>query len=505
MNRLPCFCTSVLLACTAAFLLSLNGCSSTSSSGSSSTGSGGGTPPPSGNIQHVVVIFQENRTPDNLFYGLCIAPYGSPSACSTTPSATQYNIQTNNWLNNTSTTGVTQPSQIELDNDYDISHAHSAFLDMCDMNTSTNVCAMDGAALIPTSCATGATNCPPANAQFMYVDPANVAAYLQMAQTYTFADEMFQTNEGPSFPAHQFILSGTSAPAVGSTYFVAENATGTKGSGSDTGCTAPNPEFVDEINSTDAPGSDIEIPIFPCFEHQTLTDLLDAANLSWRYYSPSAGSLWNAPNAINHMCQPTLPLGSTSNTCGGPDWTGSSPKVVLNQSQSNAQVISDIQSGNLQTVSWVIPDGQDSDHALSNNGCGPSWVTSIVNAIGNSQYWSNTVIIITWDDWGGWYDHVAPQIINSYEYGFRVPMLVISPYVKKGYISHVTHDFGSILKFIETTFNLPSLNYADANADDLSDLFNNSQSAAAFQVITTPADTGTCQADPSEPADPDDD
>lgn len=88
-------------------------------------------------------------------------------------------------------------------------------------------------------------------------------------------------------------------------------------------------------------------------------------------------------------------------------------------------------------------------------------MTSVVNAIGNSQFWSSTVILISWDDWGGWYDHVAPTILNSYEYGFRVPLIVISPYAKSGYVSHVTHDFGSFLKFTEEVFNLPSLGYAD--------------------------------------------
>ena len=79
--------------------------------------------------------------------------------------------------------------------------------------------------------------------------------------------------------------------------------------------------------------------------------------------------------------------------------------------------------------------------------------------IGTGQYWLNTTIFITWDDWGGFYDHVALPIYNSYEYGFRVPLVIVSPYAKLGYVSHVTHDFGSILRFIEETFGLPSLGY----------------------------------------------
>jgi phospholipase C len=93
---------------------------------------------------------------------------------------------------------------------------------------------------------------------------------------------------------------------------------------------------------------------------------------------------------------------------------------------------------------------------------------AVVNAIGMSQYWSNTTIFVTWDDWGGFYDHVPPLVYNSYEYGFRVPLLFISPYAKQGYVSHVAHDFGSILRFIEEKFGLPSLGYADSRADNLS-------------------------------------
>jgi phospholipase C len=139
----------------------------------------------------------------------------------------------------------------------------------------------------------------------------------------------------------------------------------------------------------------------------------------------------------------------------GGDWA----KAIVPQTQ----VLKDIANKDLAQVSWVIPPGQDSDHAAVNDGTGPSWVASIVNAIGNSDYWSNTAIIITWDDWGGWYDHVPPPAIyDQYEYGFRVPLIVVSPYARQRYVSHVTHDFGSVLKFIEEAFGLPSLGYADA-------------------------------------------
>jgi phospholipase C len=132
-------------------------------------------------------------------------------------------------------------------------------------------------------------------------------------------------------------------------------------------------------------------------------------------------------------------------------------------------------------------------------------VTSIVNAVGNSPYWANTAIFVTWDDWGGWYDHVAPSIINSYEYGFRVPLIVISPYAKAAYISHTTHDFGSILKFIEDTFGLSSLGYADTNADNFSDCFDFNQTPLTFTTINAPLSAEHFLHDTSPPGDPDDD
>jgi phospholipase C len=355
---------------------------------------------------------------------------------------------------------------------------------------------MNGAGLIQPSCLPGVVNCYPVNPQFKYVNPADVQPYFQMAEQYTFADRMFQSNQGPSFPAHQFIISGTSAPAVGSNLFAAENPLGGSKPLSTAGCIAPPVEVVGVIDPTGA-----ESLAYPCFEHPTVTDLLKAANISWRYYAPSAGSIWTGPNAIQHMCGPNAPP-PNGTACVGSDWTNN---VVLATPESPAPVLTDIANGQLADVSWVIPNGTESDHPLSNDGSGPSWVASVVNAIGNSQYWSNTAIIITWDDWGGWYDHVPPQILNSYEFGFRVPMIVISPYARAAYISHITHDFGSIVKFVESTYNLPSLGYADATADDLSDCFNFSQTPIPFHTIAAPLKADYFLNDRRPPTDPDDD
>lgn len=470
----------MVLAGTASFLLSLNGC------GSGSKSTFVSPPPPSSSqyIKHVVVIFQENRTPDNLFQDPVLISRQADIA--------------NSGVNSLGRTIALSP--IDLANDYDLSHAHPAFVEMCDLNAATNTCAMDGADRIGVSCAKGSTNCPPANPQFMYVNPSDVQPYFALAEQYTFGDRMFQTNQGPSFPAHQFIISGTSAPSAGSNLFVSENPK------LGAGCAAVPGSTVALI---DASGSETG-STYPCFEHPTLTDLLNTKSVSWRYYtSAGAGSIWTAPNAIQHMCGPNAPPPNAT-ACTGADWTNN---VVIANSQNPAPILTDIANSQLATVSWVIPDGAESDHALTNDGSGPSWVASIVNAIGNSQYWSNTVIFITWDDWGGWYDHVPPPqvLVNcaqwgcGYVYGFRVPLIVVSPYARAGYISHVTHDFGSILKFVEQTFGLASLGYADAPADDFSDCFDFTQAPIKFQTIPAPLDAAHFLNDHRPQTDPDDD
>jgi phospholipase C len=426
-------------------------------SGCAAGGSSSSTPPPpaQGKISHVVIIFQENRTPDNLFHGLPGADIA------------------NSGLN---TSGQTIPLQpIALANNYDLSHAHAAFVDMYDNGK------MDGANLVPVDCEKNATSCPPSNPQYQYVQTSDVQPYFQMAEQYTFGDRMFQTNEGPSFPAHQFIIAGTSAPTATSDLFAAENPTfPAHSTNTMAGCARPPGELVLLIDPQGVEGTSQ----FPCFEHQTLGDLLDAAGISWKYYAPSSGSIWTAPNAIQHVRY-------------GADWAN----VIIPETQ----VLTDIANGNLAGVTWVIPNGLSSDHAGINDGSGPSWVTSVVNAIGNSQFWSSTVILISWDDWGGWYDHVTPTIVNSYEYGFRVPLIVISPYAKNAYVSHVTHDFGSFLKFTEEVFNLPSLGYADAVADDLSDCFNFNQTPTAFQPFAAKLDANYFLTVKRPAVDPDDD
>jgi phospholipase C len=383
-----------------------------------------------GKVGHIVIVVQENRTPDNLFQGLA-------------------NADIQSWgLNNLGQKIPLQP--IPLNTTFDLGHTHNAFKKIYDGGK------MDGANLEFTTCG---TSCPYQNVEYGYVPASDDQPYLDLASQYTFGDRMFQTNQGPSYPAHQYLIAGTSEPSVGSPLEAAEN---TLPLHVGAGCTAPSNSRVAMI---DAAGHE-NTTMYPCFEHPTLMDLLDQQGISWKYYANNTNGIWTAPNSIKHLRAWT-------------DWK--------NVDTTSADVLKDIAAGKLAQVTWVIPKPLASDHAGSTDGSGPSWVASVVNALGQSSYWNDTVIFVVWDDWGGWYDHVPPpNIYTSYELGLRVPLIVVSPYAKAHYVSHTNYEFGSILKFTEETFGLGSLGYTDVRANDMSDCFNFAQAKIPFKKINAP-------------------
>jgi phospholipase C len=203
-----------------------------------------------------------------------------------------------------------------------------------------------------------------------------------------------------------------------------------------------------------------------------MAEVLDDANVSWRYYAPPIGHMisWSAFDAIEYVWD-------------GPDWA----KDIVNP---QTRFLTDASAGNLPAVTWVVPDFTDSDHAGSKSDTGPSWVSAIVNSVGQGPDWNSTAIVVVWDDWGGWYDDVPPPQKDFRGLGIRVPCLIISPYAKKGYVSHTQYEFGSILKFVEQTFNLPGIGensfgsgYTDARATSLSDSFDFTQAPRPYVKI----------------------
>lgn len=429
-------------------------------------------------INHVIVVVQENRTPDNLFQDSVLTANG----------ADIIDPNTGGKCGSTYISLQKTPLYVCFDPD----HEHGGFVDSYNKGSLNEAC-LD----TPNGC----TSYGP-DPQYSYVRASDVAPYFQIAENYGFANYFFQTNQGPSFPAHQFLFTGTSAPDVRTDsqdfyqWFASENpVTGSY----DAGCAASSSSKVKEISPTDGseqyeyiPPDPISIVGYPCYEHPTMSDLLKTNSISWRYYGFWKGGgapndIWTAPNAISHICDPTNSYGRQ---CQGLDFTS---HVVTN---NPTQILSDLASTapcKLQNVSWVIPDGHWSDHPRQGNG-GPDWVADIIDAVqsnttcdttsGHTGYWYDTVVLVTWDDWGGFYDHVLPlncsagpngscggypdQSGQYYVYGFRVPLLVVSAYNVhgtgsfKGYISGTPsqggevapyiHDFGSILNFIEYIF-----------------------------------------------------
>jgi phospholipase C len=460
-------------------------------------------------IKHVIVIFQENRTPDNLFQGLCTANGGVPG-CTTTGANGTYNIASTYANSNSQTTPL---APVGLASNFDLDHSHAGpklngTISGWDFEFEHQGIAGKPAANVPTDCGANTFGCVvPANndSQFMYVYNTEVTnsngskgglldPYITMATTYGWANRMFQTNQGPSYPAHQFIFGATSAPTAGDDQagvFVAEN-----GPGSIYGCGAGEPVQLIRPNGSSTAPFGTETPgdeTAQCFTRNAMDYLFSqpAPRITWTYYAQGQTSLWVAPNSLSNIC---IPL---NGVCTGPDWTKGESNGYIDTAPPD--VFNDIASCTLSQVSWITPAGQYSDHPI-NSGQGPSWVAAIVNAIGTNTncddgtgYWKDTVIFLTWDDWGGWYDHVRPIFQkganqNDYQLGFRVPLVVLSAYsTKPGYISNLEYDFGSILKAIEGIFGLGTLGFADQRAvNDLHDFFNFHQSPTLYKVIPAP-------------------
>jgi phospholipase C len=396
-------------------------------------------PRASGKIQHVVIIVQENRSFNDLFYGY-------PGATTATYGYNSYGKKI-------------RLLPVGLETTWDIDHSSNSFFAACNGTGSipgTN-CRMNGFNNEYVGCGhSGQQPCPNKNPTYSYVPHSETKPYFAMAKQYVLADQMFASNfDASSFISHQYIISGQAESAVN----YPDSSWGCPGGPSDKIATV---------------GQQRQIPSgyeVVCWDPTTLGDELDSAHLPWAFYTATVNGdlgIWSAYQAIKHIYN-------------GPDW---SQDIITPQTQ----FFSDVSNGNLRTVSWITPTWENSDHAGSGSNTGPSWVTSLVNAVGQSKYWDSTAIFIFWDDYGGWYDPVAPAYVDYDGLGLRLPMLIISAYAKKGYVSHVNYEHGSILKFTEDQFGLPRLTPSDTRANSPTDAFNFSQAPRKFVKFNAPYD-----------------
>jgi phospholipase C len=366
-------------------------------------------------IKHVVVIIQENRSMDNLFYGYPNAdtqPYG-------------YNEKGRRI----------DLKPVGLQAEWDLEHDSNAFFAACNGRGKIpgTHCRMNGFDEIYYGCGgSGEPRCPNANPPYSYVPHAETKPYFAMARQYVLGDRMFASDfDLSSVVSHQYIIA---AQADGTINF-ATGPPGCEGGSDDTMYTINQKRRIDGV-----------VPV--CFDYITLGAELDQAKLSWRYYASSIygdGGTWSAYQAVKYVYD-------------GPDWK----KDVISP---QTEFFSDVKAGKLPVVSWITPTCENSDHSGCGSKTGPSWVAALVNAIGESKYWDSTAIFVFWDEAGGWYDHVPPPYVDYDGLGMRVPLLIVSAYAKQNYVSHLRYEHGSILKFIEQRFGLAPMSASDSRAN----------------------------------------
>ena len=403
-----------------------------------------------GKIKHVVYIVQENRSLDNLFQGY-------PGA----DTVDRGKISSGKTI-------VLKP--VSLATAYSIDHSANAMFRACRGTGKLpgTECRMDGFDLEGVGGAPGNLKYP----TYVYAPHDETKPYFDMAHEWVLADRMFQSQLDESFVAHQYVIAAQAASAVN----VPTGPWGCQG------------KFYDMVPTITPSRKTTGTPEPPCFDYQTLGDELDAAHLSWRFYtsrygSPSAGALWSGYQAVEHIYD-------------GPDWAN-----VITPQQT---FLSDVKKGKLANFTWITPTCVNSDHVQCGGGFGPSWVTALVDAVGKSKFWDTTAIFVQWDDWGGLYDHVPPPFKNYDSVGFRVPLLVISPYARKDYVSHAHYETASVLRFAEDLFGLARLAAADRRAaSPANDCFDFTQKPRRFVPIKAPKDEAFFITQPPDTRPPD--
>ncbi len=293
------------------------------------------------------------------------------------------------------------------------------------------------------------------DAAYTQMYPDQIPNYWKWAQDFVLGDDFFASVLGSSFPNHLFTIAASSAGTRDGPYAKPARPSGLAKSW---GCDAPQAEYV-KIYDPDGNTSQV----FPCFDLPTVGDLLTKDNVTWASYSATEsqnGYIFEPYNSIKDIRQTD-------------QWKQHIFPVD--------DLIDDVGHNRLPAVTWVTPRFEDSEHTkFKTSLCqGENWTTQVVNAIMNSPEWKDTAIFITWDDWGGFYDHVPPQKLDSFGLGFRVPLLVISPYAIRGRVDHHWGEFSSVLRFIEGNWGLGHLTARDADASDLSYDFDFTQQPLA--------------------------
>jgi phospholipase C len=437
----------------------------TSDSGTPTDGGGPGT----GQIRHIIFLVKENRTYD-CYFGRFDGGNGT----------------TVGRLSNGATVALGDMPDHAVDGD----HSWDAALKAMDNGAMDKFNLIQGA-LLPDG---GACSWGPCN--YVAAQPSALPNYWSMAQNYVLGDNFFSSLHGPSFPNHLFTIaaqSGGFGPADSG--FRADGGPGTQlGAMDNPGKGGKPPPIADagtwvgyqgfapagvELDGgyggcDSQPGARVRVrdpegdeeEIYPCFDVPTLGDSLTQAGVSWAMYGAQEGEggyqLWSIYAAIRHIRE-------------SPDWS--------QRLRPGNQIFADIDAGTLPAVSWISGYGGMSEHPTASTCQGENWTVDLLNQLGASPLWSSSVVFITWDDFGGFYDHVPPPQLDGFGLGPRVPLLLVSPFALAGHVDHTQSEFASVLRFIEDVYALPRLTDRDAKTTNLFQDFNFQQAPRAWSPL----------------------
>ena len=353
-------------------------------------------------ITHVIVIMQENRSFDSYFGTYPHADgirmrHGIPTLCVPDPASGQ----------------CVRP--FHDPNDVNLGGPHGAAAAVADLDGGK----MDG---FIGQAEAARPNLP--SDVMGYHDAREIPNYWAYAKHFVLQDHMFEPNASWSLPEHLFMVSGWSATC--------------SRPGDPTSC-------VSALENPPRPGPGTH------YDWTDLTYLLHKNNVSWAYYL-SAGTEPDCEDDAA-ICPPTAQGVNVPGIWNPlPNFDTVAQDGQLGNIQPTANFLVAAKNGSLPAVAWVVPNGVVSEHPPARVSVGQRYVTSLINAVMQGPEWRSTAIFLSWDDWGGFYDHVVPPAVDANGYGLRVPGLVISPWARRGHIDHQVLSFDAYLKFIEDIF-----------------------------------------------------
>lgn len=376
-------------------------------------------------INHVIWIIQENRSFDNYFGTYPGANGFPPGTCSPILPGSPICVKPFHMP-------AGQPT-LDLNHDWDTMHA-----------------AYDAGRMDGFVWAEGT------NLTMGYYDERDIPNYWNYARHYTLCDRFFSSQMGYSLPNHTYTVAAQSGGLI-------VNVANLK-------------ELREVMDDDDG------------FSFASIAKLMSESKVSWKYYVESQPT----PDVPMRLSETGVRLAFPSPK----EFTLWNPlpgfKAIRDDPAQMAHLVDlkeyfgDLQNGTLPSVAWIIPDYQDSEHPIASPSDGMWYVTKLVNALMTSPYWKDSAIFLTWDDYGGFYDHEAPPEIDAYGLGPRVPMLVISPYARANYVSHYTYEFCSVLKFVEERWKLHHLTARDHWANDMRECFDFDQQPVEALTIAIP-------------------